>query len=839
MTLSWNPEGEVAVTRAAKLFLATTTALVAMGGWSVAAAQNGQASGDDEIVIVGSRVAERTVATTPVPIDVFDAADIESAGAVGGELGGALQTLAPSFNFQRQSNSGPADIVRAAQLRGMSPDQTLVLINGKRRHTTSVVNLESKVGRGATPVDFNSIATSSINRVEVLRDGAGAQYGSDAIAGVINVLLDDRVSGTEVTLSYGAHITDFTYPVFSAPFTEDGTRTDNITDGETTILTAKTGFDLGGQGFLSLGGEYKTREATRRGGADGGAFFIFPTPVGTGAANEAFLNQRQWNAGDPKVEDLNLWANSGYALGGGVELYGFLTYNKREGEGSAFFRYPDSTQNVPALYPNGFRPITTGDNEDLGLSGGVKGAVGGLTYDVSLTYGANDYTFGLRNSLNASFGAASQRNFKVAEFGFDQLTLNADATTPLELFGPATLAFGFEYRREEFESKPGDVQSYAAGPVTTAPIGSQGAPGLAPTDAAEGDRDVYGVYAELGVELAPTFTVDVAARYEDYSDFGDALLGKVAARWAVTDGLAVRGSVSNSFRAPSLSQIDFQFSTSQFGPGGTLQTVRTLRNSGPIARALGAKPLQEETSENYTLGFVLDVTPDLTVSVDAFQINVDDRITLSEGFFSPAITTFIQTNFGITGVQGVNFFTNAVDTETQGVDVVATYRADLGAGRIAITAAYNRSENEIKRIAVIPAQLQALGVTGALVGPEERNTLTTAAPEEKFSISSRYEEGGLSVLARLTQYGETERVFSFFAPGVPSQVYSAATQLDLEGEYRFTDNFALAIGGLNVLDTYADRSSGDIYTAGVFPYDVISPIGFNGAYWYGRAKFTF
>jgi iron complex outermembrane recepter protein len=826
--------------------IATGSLLGLIAGIGFAPGAIAQTTGEDnavaegEIVIVGTRTSERTVLTTPVPVDVLDRAALESAGAQGGEFGATLQTLAPSFNFQRQSNSGPADIVRAAQLRGMSPDQTLVLINGKRRHTTSVVNLESKVGRGATPVDFNSIATTSIDRVEVLRDGAGAQYGSDAIAGVINVILDSSDSGGEITFTYGANVTDFTYPVFSGPFSENGTRTDSITDGETSILTAKAGFSLADRGFLSIGGEYKKRESTRRGGADGGAFFIFPTPVGSGAANEAFLNRRQWNAGDPKVEDFNLWANAAYALDGGVELYGFFTYNDRDGEGSAFFRYPDSTQNVPALYPNGFRPVTIGENTDLGLSGGLRGQAGDWFYDVSLTYGANDYTFGLRNTLNASFGSASQRNFKVAEFGFDQLTLNVDATRPVD-FGSfrGVLALGAEVRREEFESKPGDVQSYAAGPIITAPIGSQGAPGLAPADAASGDRTVFGAYAELGLEITPQFFVDGALRVEDYSDFGNAVLGKVAARYEFTEAFALRGSVSNSFRAPSLSQIDFQFSTSQFGPGGSLQTVRTLRNSGPIARALGAKPLKEETSENFTVGFVAQLGPDFVVTLDAFQINVDDRITLSEGFFSGPLTTFIQTNFGIPGVQGVNFFTNAVDTETTGFDLVVSYRTDLFDGALNLTGAFNRSENKIKKIAAIPSQLAVLGISGDLVGPDERNTLTTAAPTEKFTLTGQWENESASLLVRVIRYGETERVFSFFGPGVPSQVYGAETQLDLEGTYRFTPNFALSVGGSNVLDNYADRSSGDIYTAGVFPYDVISPIGFNGAYWYARAKLSF
>lgn len=837
--------GEPVLTRTKKLLLATTAAMLSLTGQAYA--QEAQ----PEIVIVGSRATERTALETAVPVDVLSSEDLQRSGAVGGELGAALQTLAPSFNFQRQSNSGPADIVRAAQLRGMSPDQTLVLVNGKRRHTTSIVNLESKVGRGTTPVDFNSIPLSGLSRVEVLRDGAGAQYGSDAIAGVINLILDDASSGGEVTVTYGANVTDYKYPVFSGPFSESGDRTDSITDGETTLITAKAGFDLFGRGHLTVGGEYKDREATRRGGADGGAFFIFPTSVGDGAANEAFLNRRQWNAGDPAVTDINLWVNSAYAFENGVEAYVFATYNDRDGEGSAFFRYPDSTQNVPAIYPNGYRPITIGKNQDVAATGGLRGEAGGWTYDVSLTYGGNDYEFGLKNSLNASFGAASQRNFKVAEFSFDQLTLNADAKTEVEigLAKPATLAIGAEVRREEFKSKPGSLQSYAAGPITSVntlfsgvqpvPIGSQGAPGLTPADAASSDRDVYGVYAELGAELTPQFFVDVAARYEDYSDFGDALLGKLAARYEINDVLAIRGSVSNSFRAPSLSQVDFAFSTSQFGPGGTLQTTRTLRNSGPIARALGAKPLQEETSESYTLGFVLNLPEGFALTVDAFQINVDDRITVSESFFSPALTTFIQTNFGVAGVQGVNFFTNAVDTKTKGVDVVASYGTDLGDGRISVIAAYNRAENTIKRVAPIPAQLAALGITGALVGPDERNTLTTAAPTEKLSLTGEWRNDTVSLLARVVQYGETERVFSFFAPGVPSQTYSAVAQLDLEGEVRLTPTFAVAIGGANVLDTYPDRSSADIYTAGVFPYDVVSPIGFNGAYWYARAKLTF
>jgi iron complex outermembrane recepter protein len=704
-----------------------------------------------------------------------------------------------------------------------------------------VVNLESKVGRGATPVDFNAIPLSAIKRIEVLRDGAGAQYGSDAIAGVINIILDDKPEGATFTASYGAHVTDFTYPTFTAPFTRGADKTESLTDGETVTLSFTGGLPLGDKGFLRAGAEFRDRQSTERGGVDGGAFFIFPTPVGTGAANTAFLNQKNFRAGDPKTQDVYLWANAGYDLANGVALYGNTLLSQREGEGAAFFRYPDSTQNVPALYPNGFRPVTTGDSLDISATGGFKGEAGGFAYDVSVNYGANSYEFGSKNTLNASFGAQSPTAFKLAQFDNDLLELNVDLTRELSigLASPVQWALGAEVRRETFESKAGDPRSYQAGPITTAPIGAQGAPGLAPADAADVSRTVAGLYTEFGLDFTEALSLTLAARYENYDDFGDALAGKAAFRFAPNDVFAVRGSLSNSLRAPSLAQSAFSFSTSQFGPGGTLNTIRTLSNNSPIARALGAASLDPEKSVNATLGVVITPTPDFSITVDAFQIKVDDRITLSESFFSPALTSFIQTGFGVAGVQGINFFTNAVDTKTEGFDVVVRYGRDLFDGRLNLSAGFNRSENTIENVKGIPSQLAALGISGALVGPEERNTLTTAAPNDKATLTGQWGNDKISLLARATYYGETERVFSFFGPGVPSQRYGAKTQLDLEGEYQLTEKVSLALGGANVLDTYADRSSDDVFTAGVFPYDVISPIGFNGRYLYGRLKVSF
>ena len=795
-------------------------------------------SSAEEIVVTGTRAHDRTVLNSPVPIDVISADTLVRAGGVGGELGAALQALSPSFNFQRQSNSGAADYVRAAQLRGMSPDQVLVLVNGRRRHVTSVVNLESKVGRGTTPVDFNAIPVSAIERIEVLRDGAGAQYGSDAIAGVINIILKDDAEGGEFTATYGANVTDFTYPVFSAPFTEDGERTEGITDGETTVFSFTDAVGLGSQGFIRFGAEYRERQATNRGGAEGGAFYIFPTTVGDGSANEALLNQRLYRPGDPQTQDVSIWANGEYDLGS-TQLYGFTLLSQREGEGAAFFRYPDDTRTDTSIYPNGYRPVTTGDNRDVSVSGGAHGEAGPFNYDLSLTYGRNDFEFGVENSLNASFGAASPTSFRLAEYAFDQLALNADFTRDISI-GPrgGVLAFGAELRRETFESQAGDVASYAAGPVD-APIGAQAGPGLAPQDEADSDRDVAAVYGDISFNATERLFLDAAVRFENYSDFGDALAAKLSGRYELSPWLALRGSVSNSFRAPSLSQIDFAFSTTQFATGGGLETVRTLRNSDPIAQALGARDLKAEDSVNYTLGFTAQLGDRFTLTVDAFQIDVSDRITLSETIGGAGLEAFINTNFGIPGVTAVNFFTNAVDTSTTGFDVVGAYTQPLLGGDFSFTAAYNNSETEIESVRPDPVNLTSLGVSGTLFGLEERNTLVDAAPQEKYTLTADWQGERVSLLARVTRYGETRRVFNFFGPGEPNQTYGAETQLDLEGGYRLTDAVTVSLGGANVLDEYPDRSSADIYSGGVFPYDVISPIGFNGAYYYARLNYTF
>jgi iron complex outermembrane recepter protein len=796
---------------------------VALGAPLAAAAQ--EATRAQVVVVTASRAApDRSVLETAVPIDVLDGADIARVAA-GGDLNTALNVLAPSFNFQRQSTSGPADIVRAAQLRGMSPDQTLVLVNGKRRNPTSVVNLEAKLGRGTTPVDFASIPVNAIGRIEVLRDGAGAQYGSDAIAGVINVILDASPEGGEISASYGANVTDF-----------EPTR-QNITDGETFQIAAKYGIALGDGGFLRFGAEYQDKAETNRAGFDQIAFFEEDTPD-----NRRFRGQRNFRPGDPELTNLNLWANGELPFAN-FTGYGFVTFNAREGKGAAFFRYPDDFRNIKSVYPNGYRPVTTGDNQDIALTLGGKGVAGGWNWDISVNYGANSYEFGVENSLNPSLGAASPRAFKLAEFANSQLALNVDVTRPVR-FGigkNAVLALGAEVRREQFESSAGDPASYAAGPLTSRALGAQAGPGLRPQDTADLGRTVAAAYGEVSLDLTDAVFVTAALRAENYEDFGGAVSGKLSGRYEIVDGFALRASVSNSFRAPSLSQSGYQFGVTSFGDGGRLTTINTVRPSNPIARALGSQDLQPEESVNFTAGFTAQFARSFTLSVDAFSIQLNDRITLSERISGAPVVALLNRTVGAAaaGVTAVNFFTNAIDTETTGLDVVASYVTNVLGGSLFLSAAYNYSETSIESVAPLPTQLAALNVGAQLIGPEERNTVVSASPKDKLILTGNWTSGPISLLARVTRYGEATRVFNFGGGFEPEQAFGGKTQLDLEGEWKINDAVAVAVGGANVLDEYPDLSDDLLNYFGSLPYDFVSPIGFNGAYWYGRVKVSF
>ena len=777
----------------------------------------------EEIITIGTRSQTRAVEDSLVPVDIITADDLVRSPNIAGELGGLLQAAVASFSMPRQSNSGYTDIVRSAQLRGLSPDQVLVLVNGKRRHVNSVISTESKVGRGSAAVDFNNIPTSAIERIEVLRDGAAAQYGSDAIAGVINIVLKDNAEGGNISVSYGGHITDLE-PVDKG-----------ITDGETVTVSANHGFSSG-NGFINLSLEYRDRSSTNRSSFDqlptiGFAEFIAPIPSsGTpeAAPNDALAGMRNYREGDGEASDINLMYNAGLDLDSGFELYSFGSYSERDGEGYNFFRYPVSANNVISIYPNGFLPISEADVTDFSVAGGITGELsGGWLIDVSVVHGFNEFSDGVKNTLNSSLGEASPTEFYRGEYEYSQTVLNFDVSRGMELGAvPVNAAAGLEFRFEDYSTKAGDPESYIAGTAVactvcltfgnsdTSKIGAQSGPGLTPDDEVDEDRFSWSAYIDLEFDITEDLLFSVAGRFEDYDDFGDTVNGKAAARYELFPGFAVRGSVSTGFRAPSLAQAFFTGTTTSYGTGGALVRTLSLPVTDPIAQENGAQALDAEESLSMSIGFTWVHDSGLSLTFDYFEVDIDDRIALSQN---------IPVD-GVSGVGGVRFFTNVADTETTGFDVVAAYRHEGWN----LSVAYNNIDTDIVN-----------NPNRVIMGIEEQNTYETAPPEDKLILTGSWSNETISALVRATRFGETERIFDFGGGFEPQQVYGAEWSVDADIEYAINDNWSISAGGNNLLDEYPDLSIFDISYFGNLPYDVLSPIGVNGRFVYVRTNFSY
>ncbi|MCE4554127.1 TonB-dependent receptor plug domain-containing protein [Roseateles cellulosilyticus] len=764
----------------------------------------------DAVIVTGTRAKDRTLADTAVPVDVLSRDDVLRAAGPDGNLAAALQALLPSFNFPRQSNSGGGDHVRAAQLRGLSPDQVLVLVNGRRRNTSAVVNLESKTGKGTNPVDFNTIPLSAVARIEVLRDGAGAQYGSDAIAGVVNIILDERASGGELVTEAGAFHTKF------APTGQ------TLTDGQTQSASVTQGWTLADHGFVRAGLEGLHRNATNRAGLD-----ELPPWEDQSAANLATVGQRNYAPGEPATNQWQAWFNGATDVEPGTRAYAFGTWQQRRTLGAAYYRYPDSSANVKSVYPDGYRPQTTGDNRDLQLVAGLKGQWGSWDYDLALNHGQNDFSYGVRRTLNASLGAASPREFHLADFGSRLTALQLDLSRELDVAGlarPLTLAWGLEVREDRFVTGAGDAASYQVGPVV-APAGAQAGPGLQAGDATRLSRRVAGAYVDLSADLTHDWQANLALRHDHYGDFGGATTAKLSTRLALDRTLALRGAVSSNFRAPSLAQQGFAFTVTDRGDGGVLSQVRTLPVDNAVARYLGAQDLKAETSRNASVGLSWQPDKAWSTTLDAYAIRVKNRITLSQRISRDGLADELLAKFGVSGVDGVNFFTNALDTRTRGADLVTQWRGAALGGELSLgwTASFNRTTVR----------------GGDSVGLEEINTLTDASPRQRHILSAQWQGGAWGLSGRLTRHGSTTRVFDFGDGFVPTQTYAAVWQLDVEAQVQLTKALALTLGAINATDRYPTRSISDISYFGNFPYDVLSSVGFNGAYYYARARFSF
>jgi iron complex outermembrane receptor protein len=769
-----------------------------------------------EVVVTGTRAAGRTAINSPVPIDVLAEEDLRRSAAIPGELGEVLDTLLPSAFMARDSNNDLADVVRTVQLRGLDPAHTLVLVNGKRRHNISIA-------KGAA-VDLNNIPVSSIERIEVLRDGAAAQYGSDAIAGVINIILEDADEGGSLSMTYGSHLTHF------APTDE------RLTDGETFLVSANRGFELKDDGYLNVTAEFRDRNSTNRAGAPNEIpFFENQTPP-----NLALSGQKNFRAGDSAFTDFNSTFNAGIDLSRSTKLYSFGSLSYREAEGLNFFRYPDSSANAQSIYPNGFIPITDTNQVDYSATAGAKGVVAnGWNWDASVNFGGNNFDFDITHSVNASLGSASPTSFNVAEYEFRNMILNVDVSKPVAvgwLSNPLNVAYGLEYRHESYATDPGEEGSYIAGPLAAdgAAIGVQGNAGLRPEDTVDESRDEVGFYLDLESEVTDRLLLGAAARLEHYSDFGETLDGKLSTRFAVSPQLAVRGSVGTGFRAPSLTQAYFRGGTTDFD-SGSLQLVSNsfLPATDPVAQLLGAEALEPEESKNYSIGLIFNARAGMVVSVDAYQIDIDDRIILSEIIGGSEVTNFIADNLGVDNISTVRFFTNGVDSKTRGVDVILGYTLPLaGDSTLNLSVAASYAETVVKDVKDNPAVLTDLGAT--LITESTVSGIEKSRPRTKGVVSGNWMTENLSVLARASYLGSTEHNTPF-----GEQRHSPEWLFDLDVEYALGDRVRVALGGNNIFDNYPDRTvEGNSYF-GNFPYDIVAPIEMNGAYYYARVTYDF
>lgn len=782
-------------------------------------------SDGNDIVVTGLRGQPRTVTSSPTPIDVIGGDQLSRlSGSM--PLRDVLTQLVPSFQAQQVGSSSFDSVARPAGLRGLSGVHVLVLVNGKRRHNSALINLNSgNVSAGGNPVDLDQIPASAIERIEVLRDGAAAQYGSDAIAGVINVILKSNSSGGIANVEAGQRYAD---PV-------------NGSDGETVNLQLSHGFALGDRGALTLSVEGKYQNATVRNSDVTGSFY-FPVN-GQPDPRETTVNRRTYQGGLPQIRSIQGALNGKYAIGN-VEAYATGTLGYREARVGQAGRKPNSTSDIVAIYPDGFTPYYTLAETDFQLTGGLRGKAAGWDIDLSSTYG-RDYTRnGADNSLNASLGAASPTRFDTFSAAFDQWTNNLDLTRGYDLPGGRHLqvSAGAEYRYESYVTKALDAAAYTNGgyvypagiPLAGQPgaVGAQGAIIVTPADAANIKRNVWAGYADLAFDITSRFLLTGAVRYETYDDSsGDVWSAKVSGRYKLFDWLSLRGAYSNGFRAPSLAQQAYAQTSTQFNlVSGSYQLIESkiVRSGSPIANALGAQPLKPEKSRNYSLGFALTPLAGLSLTVDAYQIDIDDRITLTGLLSSSGVRAILRAN-GFSGDQYVRFFTNAIDTRTRGIDVVGSYNFGLGGlGKLRATIGYNHNVTTIRSIAPTPPQLSGLGLV--LFDRQTQGYFTVGTPKDKLILGLDWTLGRLGVNLKETRYGKWALLNN--TPSL-DQFYGAKWITDLEVGYDVTDHARLSVGAYNIFNVYPDKNTVP-NTIGSSLYGSNSPFGAYGGYYYVR-----
>ena len=816
----------------------------------------------EQIAVVGTRAAPRSVTDSAVPIDVISSDEFLRQGAT--DMVSMMQTVVPSFNVNDQPINDASTFVRPANLRGMASDHTLVLVNGKRRHRSAVITfLGGGLSDGAQGPDISVIPAFALKQVEVLRDGAAAQYGSDAIAGVVNFVLKDNSEGGVAEIRTGSFF--------------EG-------DGDMLQLAGNIGLPLGDNGFANFTAEYRTSDATSRSvQRDDAAALI-------AAGNNFVANPAQiW--GSPEVkDDIKLFANLGLELNDHAEAYLFGNYAQREALGGFYFRNPHTRGGVNAggvdadgnplllvgdldgvgtgiecpqvrvtpnvltspefaviadnttavgqncfafneLLPGGFRPDFGGKVKDMSLAFGVRGELANeIGYDVSLTLGQNEIDFVISNTINPSLGPTTPRSFNPARYIQSEQTLDIGLTKPIEvgLAEPLYLAGGFQYRNESYESIAGDPASWEIGPLASQGfgIGSNGFPGLSPRSQGRVSRNNFAFYLDAEAYLTEDFMLGAAVRYEDFSDFGDTTEGKLVFRWQALESIAFRGGYSTGFKAPTIGQSNVRNVTTAFGTGGRLIDRATLPPTDPISQIKGGEQLTPEQSTAVTLGLVAEFENGLYVTVDYFDIELTDRIATASGIALTAEDIAALLAQGVTDASSfseVSFFTNDFDTSTRGVDIVANYGMEMWGGDTRFALAYNWTDTQVDR-------------ASDNISADRIRMLEDNLPPVRYSLTANHTNGDWRILTRVNYFGS---IFEdHLDSGLPLNVGSEVT-FDFEIGYTVTESLELMVGARNAFNEYPDENIPyDTEVAGS-TYPTTSPIGINGGFYYARALYTF
>jgi iron complex outermembrane recepter protein len=816
-------------------------------------------------VVVGSRARHTASEELAVPVDVFPAEVLQQQGTM--ETSVILQSVAPSVNFARQSVTDAGDIVRPFTLRGLSPDHTLVLVNGWRRHQTALVNnFTYGMGAGSSGVDLNALPASAVDRIEVLRDGAAAQYGSDAIAGVVNFVIKEGEFTPFLSADVGRYAT--------ADYPDDGT-----------MVTANGGWGVRvGRGSLGLFGEFRDRQPTNRAWADASE------DAGTGVTDSINSKGQVVQKRNPVPQPNHHWGDGlerdwlGFVNfrmpindAGTTEIYSFGGYSHRDGTGNGYRRYAGDSRNWQEIHPLGFLPTISGEAIDYSAAGGLRGVIEGWSYDLGAEFGHNNFDYGITSSNNASLGPClevpcapgpdrvlgtaddpgipNQTDFFAGRVMRQELVTGLNVARPVEigLPAPVNLAFGAAFRRERYVIRAGEVASYINGfhfdqdSVDVAPAGSSVFPGFTPSDATDDNRTNFGVYADAETNVSPQLLVNIAGRFERYSDFGSRLTGKAAVRFQPSQRLTLRGALGTGFRAPGLSQVAFGKVTTNVIAGEFID-FGIFPADHPASVALGSLPLQEETSFNFSGGLAVSPTDNLTLTADYFHIRIDDRVLLG-ATFDDAASIQLLTNAGFSTIAGVQYFTNGLDTRTQGVDVTANLRVPAGeTGSLDLNASVNFTKNEIVRVDPLPQVLRdAASEEPGLLDSVTAIGIEDERPDWRGTVQANYTIGRFSALGRYSYYGG----FSSAQPGfcdLCRDNYGSKSLVDTEIGYRFS-SVKLAVGVRNLFDTYPDQPSSDVEVStdgstaadfnnnfGIFPWAAASPFGYNGRYIYARTE---